>query len=52
MDVPRYYIPLSNKGLVALRLGLHHNLKEKLPERLIAPLRDLRAKLYERLSLG
>jgi len=48
MDVPRYYIPLTNKGSLALRLGLHKNLKERLPEWIMAPLRDLRTRWYER----
>jgi len=48
MDVPRYYIPLTNKGLLALRFGLHKNIKQRLPEWIMAPARDLRAKWYGR----
>ncbi|MFO1305228.1 MAG: GNAT family N-acetyltransferase [Burkholderiales bacterium] len=44
MDVPRYYVPLSARGQVALRLGLHRDLKDYLPETVAAPLRDLRAR--------
>lgn len=31
IEVPRYYIPLSKRGCVALRLGLHNGLREVLP---------------------
>ena len=47
MNIPRYYIPLSFKGVIALRLGLHNNLTEKVPEWIAAPIRAFREKLYE-----
>jgi hypothetical protein len=47
MDVPRYYVPLTNKGLIALRFGFHKNVKERLPEWIIAPARNLRTRWYE-----
>ena len=51
MDIPRYYIPLTKKGSLVLRLGFHEGIKEKLPEWIMVPLRDLRARLYERKIL-
>ena len=48
IDVPRYYIPLTFTGRVALRLGLHKPLKDRLPETLLSRLRDLRALWYKR----
>jgi hypothetical protein len=48
MDIPRYYIPLTRKGSMALRLGFHKSIKERLPEWIMSPARDLRAKWYGR----
>ncbi|HZT74702.1 MAG TPA: hypothetical protein VE996_13720 [Terriglobales bacterium] len=48
MDVPRYYVPLTPWGALALRLGLHRSLKERIPEGVAAPLRSLRAAWYQR----
>jgi hypothetical protein len=50
MDVPRYFIPLTRKGSIALRLGLHKDLKERLPERIMAHLRVMRSKYYNRIK--
>jgi len=38
MDVPRYYVPLTVKGRLALRIGLHKSVKERLPQWATAPL--------------
>lgn len=48
VDVPRYYVPLTPLGRAAFRLGLHHKLKQRLPEPMLAKLRDLRKAWYER----
>jgi hypothetical protein len=48
MDLPRYYIPLTPLGRMTLRLGLHHGLRDRLPESLLARLRRLRTAWYER----
>ncbi len=48
VDTPRYYVPLTPLGWAALRLGLHHNLGERLPESFAGRLRDLRAAWYDR----
>ena len=39
--LPRYYMPLTLRGVVALRLGLHHPLASRIPLRLRKGLRTL-----------
>ena len=48
VNVPRYYVPMTRLGEVALRLGLHHKLAEHIPEPLTAKLRELRTNWYSR----
>jgi hypothetical protein len=48
VEVPRYYVPLTSLGAVALSLGLHHKLAERLPESLNARLRSYRTAYYNR----
>jgi hypothetical protein len=48
VNVPRYYVPLTRTGELAFRMGLHHKLVERLPESVIAKLRDYRAGWYTR----
>ena len=50
MDVPRYYVPLTNRGSMALHLGLHRGLKERVPDWIAAFLRDFRRRWYEKKS--
>src|SRR5262245_15100376 len=52
MNIPRYYVPLTMKGVVALRTGLHRSAKERVPEWIATPLRDLRRKWHERKADG
>lgn len=47
-DLPRYYIPLTIKGKMALKLRLHHGIVGVLPKRIVLQLRDLRTKWYSR----
>jgi hypothetical protein len=47
VSLPRYYIPLTTKGKVALRLALHRGLKSAIPERIRGPLLKLRSRWYE-----
>lgn len=49
LPVPRYYVPLSSVGRVALRLGLHKGIQSALPERLYSALLALRARWYHAL---
>jgi len=48
IDVPRYYVPLTTSGKIALRLGLHHRLADHLPEPVAAKLREIRSAWYNR----
>ncbi len=49
VDLPRYYVPLTRKGVVAMRLGLHRNsLIDHIPASLQTTLRDLRDALTQR----
>jgi hypothetical protein len=50
VDVPRYYIPLTKIGRIALALCLHHSLSERIPESIASRLRDLRKIWYESRS--
>jgi hypothetical protein len=46
--VPRYYVPLTAKGKIALGLGLHRGLVQRIPKPLLTKLLHLRNKWYER----
>ena len=48
MNLPRYFIPLTQLGRIALRFGLHHRLTDYLPESLAGKFRELRTAWYER----
>jgi hypothetical protein len=47
IKVPRYYVPLTWKGRMALALGLHHGWKALVPRGLKARLKAWRARWYE-----
>lgn len=44
MRYPRYYVPLTWKGELGLRLRLHRGIKDTLPPRLVTGLKSLRSK--------
>jgi hypothetical protein len=46
VSVPRYFVPLSKKGNLALKVGLHRGWKELLPKRLKTSLKKLRSRWY------
>lgn len=48
IDLPRYFVPLTPLGHVALRLGLHRNFADHIPGRLAIKLRQLRSEWYKR----
>lgn len=48
VDVPRYYVPLTPIGHLAFRSGMHHSILQRLPEPLIARLRNYRAAWYSK----
>jgi hypothetical protein len=52
MNVPSYNVPLTAKGSVALKLGLHKRLKDRLPRWASKPLLELRDKWYARQTAG
>jgi hypothetical protein len=47
IELPRYYVPLTNLGSTAFRLGMHHKFVERLPEPLLAKARDFRYSWYK-----
>ena len=46
MDLPRYYVPLSRVGAVAIALGLHRPLSTLLPRGVVRMLKELRRRWY------
>lgn len=48
MDVPRYYVPLTPLGAVAVRLGLQHRILDYIPESIASRLREYREAWYNR----
>ena len=46
VDLPRYYIPLTMKGQLALFFGLHRDAKDLVPQRVRKQLVDLRDRWY------
>jgi hypothetical protein len=45
-DLPRYFVPLTRKGKLALKLGLHRGWKEAVPKPLRKPLKELRGRWH------
>jgi hypothetical protein len=52
MDLPQYYVPLTPKGSIALRLGLHRDPKDLMPQWLRRRLLDFRDKWYSNRVSG
>lgn len=48
VDVPRYFVPLTPIGELALRLKLHHRLADRIPESIATKFRDMRRAWYGR----
>lgn len=48
VDIPRYYVPLTGLGRLALSMGLHHKIIDRLPESWAAKLREMRSTWYQR----
>jgi hypothetical protein len=44
--VPRYYIPLNNRGIAILKFGLHKDLVEYMPENFVRYLLRIRSLIY------
>jgi hypothetical protein len=45
--LPRYYVPLSAKGRIGVKLGLHKELKQRVPQIILTGLRDIRERWYD-----
>ena len=52
VELPRYYVPLTVAGRIALRLGLHHSVADRIPESLASRYRKLRSLWYARKAAG
>jgi len=52
IEVPRYYVPLTAAGRIALRLGFHHGAANWVPEPLAAGYRRLRSLWYAKKFPG
>ena len=52
VDLPRYYVPLTVAGRIALRLGLHHSVADWTPEPVAATYRRVRSFWYARRFPG
>jgi hypothetical protein len=48
VDVPRYHVPLTLTGELAIRLGLHKKLTDHFSEPVLVRLRELRSAWYKR----
>ena len=48
VDLPRYYIPLTLKGELALRGHLHHGIKGLLPVQVVNGIKALRHHYYDK----
>lgn len=46
IELPRYYVPLNAKGRIGIRLGLHRELKERIPQAVRDKLFALREDWY------
>jgi hypothetical protein len=46
-DLPRYFVPLTPRGKLALKLGFHRGWKEAVPKQLRKPLKKLRRRWYD-----
>lgn len=45
---PRYFVPFTAKGRLAIEIGLHRGVKALIPQRATSLLRSLRAQFYQR----
>lgn len=50
-DIPRWYVPLSLRGRVGLRLGLHKDLIDLVPGPMLRVIRKVKTKWYARLMV-
>jgi hypothetical protein len=48
IDLPRYYVPMTVLGSTAFQLGLHKRFADRVPEPVVAKLRQIRNRWYNR----
>jgi hypothetical protein len=48
IDLPRYYVPLTPLGSLAYRMGLHRKWADRIPQPMVARVRELRNAWYNR----
>jgi hypothetical protein len=47
ISLPRYYVPMTAKGRLALRLGLHKGIANAVPESMLNRLKRFRTTAYK-----
>ena len=52
IKLPRYFVPLTLRGTLALKLGIHRNWKEAIPRQIKDPLKKLRSRWLTARSLA
>jgi hypothetical protein len=52
VTVPRYWVPLTPKGKIAIKLKLYRDVRSYIPDRLLAGLLELRSSFYSRWYNG
>jgi hypothetical protein len=52
IKLPRYFVPLTLRGTLALKLGIHRNWKEAIPRQIKDPLKKLRRRWLTARSLA
>jgi len=52
IELPRYYVPLTAAGRIALRLDLHHSIADRIPEPVAATYRRIRSLWYTKRFPG
>lgn len=52
LDMPRYYVPLTLAGRIALRFGLQHGIAGRIPEPVASTYRRIRSFLYAKRFPG
>lgn len=49
IEIPRFYVPLTPLGKIALAAGLHHSMRDHLPDSISSVYRSLRQRWYARV---
>jgi hypothetical protein len=47
MRYPRYHVPLTAKGVLAVRLGIHRGIRRLIPVPILVSLKSLRSRIYQ-----